>query len=77
MASFTEAAYIILKTEGKPLHSDEITRRAIAQNMIATNGKTPAGTMRASLYLENKRKIKSGKNTRFKQLPNNMWELSN
>jgi restriction system protein len=82
MASFTEAAYTILKAEGKPLTSQEITKRALEQKLIISQGKTPERTMWSSMFLENKRRLKRNQLPRFKQLPMSkrgsggfLWEL--
>ena len=50
MASFTEAAYIILKKQAKPMHARDICREAMSQKLIETQGKTPEHTMSASLF---------------------------
>jgi hypothetical protein len=39
MPSFTNAAYSILKEQGKPLSALEITDRALKRGLIATKGK--------------------------------------
>ncbi len=75
-SSFTQAAYLILKNEGKPLTSLELTHRAIEQGLITTKGKTPSATMWASLYTENRRKSKAGKPLRFKQGKLRVWGLT-
>ena len=46
---FLDAAEQVLKQEGQPLHYDEITRRAIAQGLITTQGQTPARTLNAQI----------------------------
>ena len=74
--SFTQAAYLVLKNEGKPLTSKEIAHRAISQGLIKTDGKTPSSTMWVSLYAENKRKSKAGKPLRFKQGTLRVWGLT-
>ncbi|MFC2032513.1 winged helix-turn-helix domain-containing protein [Chloroflexota bacterium] len=76
MASFPEAAYIVLKKARKPLNIAEITNKALSEGILVTQGKTPVRTMSASLYLENKRKFQRGRKTRFEFLGNNMWGLS-
>ena len=75
MVSFTEAAYAILKAEGRPLTTKEITQKAISRNLIKTQGKTPKETMYASIYLENKRKLKRGADPRFKKVGIDTWDL--
>jgi len=43
--TFREAAIKILKDEGKPMHYEEITKRALDQNLVQTKGETPEFTM--------------------------------
>ncbi len=45
--SMREAALKVLTLAGKPLHYQEITRRAIRAGLIRPEGKTPAYTLRA------------------------------
>ncbi|MEB3188373.1 MAG: winged helix-turn-helix domain-containing protein [bacterium] len=45
--SMREAAHKILALAGRPLHYQEITRRAIRAGLIRPEGKTPAYTLRA------------------------------
>jgi len=59
MKSFKDLAYTILKESGKPLHSKEITKRALKIGLI-TEGKTPEATMNAQLVVDiNTKKEKS------------------
>lgn len=51
MTTFKSIAYQILKDAGKPLHSKEITRRALASDLV-TEGKTPEATMNAILVVD-------------------------
>ncbi len=54
--TFKGVAYKILKEAGTPLHSDEITERAIKRGWLMTAGKTPTATMNAQLVVDvNKR----------------------
>ena len=76
MKSFVEAAYTILKSEGKPLSTREITIRAINDYLIKRQGKTPITTMWESLYLENKRRQIRKQPTRFRQIENYVWGLT-
>jgi len=76
MLSKTEAAYKILKVKRKPLHLNEIIDIAIRKNMIRTKGKTPAATLGADLYLENKRRKKQGRELRFRQVGPSVWALT-
>lgn len=60
MNSFKDIAYQILKAAGKPLHSKEITKIAIENGKLKTDGKTPWATMNASLITDvNSKKTKS------------------
>lgn len=59
MNSFKDIAYQILKGAGKPLHSKEITRIALASGLRSV-GKTPGKTMEAIIAADiKKRKEKS------------------
>ena len=81
MSSFTQAAYEILKVEGKPLSTKNILEKALSKGIIKTNGKTPEQTLWSSLYSENKRRLEShskGKvpKPRFKRDKNGVWSLT-
>lgn len=54
MAKFTflDAAYEILKTEGKPLKPEDINRRALDLGLLRTKGKTPEIVMVICLYFD-------------------------
>jgi hypothetical protein len=59
MITFKSIAYQILKEAGKPLHSKEITKRALERGLV-TDGKTPEATMNALLVVDiNKKKKES------------------
>jgi hypothetical protein len=58
MASFKMAAYEILKKSKEPLHAKEITRIALEQNLITTEGATPEQTMHAQIAVDIKNKGK-------------------
>ncbi len=61
MKTFKDLAFEILKEAGKPLHSREITKRALQKGLV-TEGKTPEATMNALLIVD----INNlGKNSRF------------
>jgi len=49
---FKDAAYVILKQAGTPLHYNEITERALRQGILGTSGKTPSSSMGALLYTD-------------------------
>jgi len=76
MLSKTEAAYKILKACKNPLHVKDIIKIALKKNMINTKGKTPHATLRADMYLENKRRKKRGKQCRFYQIGLGVWGLT-
>jgi DNA-directed RNA polymerase delta subunit len=76
MASFSTAAYDILRQEGKPLKANEILRRALAQGLITTQGKTPVRTMWSSMYQHTKFQVKDKRKAKFKYLGNNLWGLT-
>jgi hypothetical protein len=50
--TYLEAAVAVLKGSGTPMTASEITRRAIERRLLRTQGKTPAATMSARLYIE-------------------------
>jgi HB1, ASXL, restriction endonuclease HTH domain len=49
--TYYEAALQVLRAARRPLTTQEIADQALEQGLIAPNGKTPHGTMRAKLYL--------------------------
>lgn len=59
MTTFKSIAWQILKEAGKPLHSKEITKRALERGLLS-EGKTPEATMNAQLVVDiNTKKDKS------------------
>ena len=54
--SMKQAAARILEEAEGPLHTDEITKRALDRQLVRTKGKTPAATMAAQLAVAVKRK---------------------
>jgi len=76
MYSKIEAALIILKDQNKPLTARQIVEIALAKEIIETKGKTPASTMGADFYNENKRRIKKGLPIRFSNLGEGLWGLT-
>lgn len=56
MTSFKLAAIKILREAKEPLHYEEITKRALEQNLIETSGATPEATMNAQLSVDIKNK---------------------
>lgn len=63
--TFEEAAYQVLKQVGHPLHYNEITRLALEQSLIETEGKTPAATLNAQLAVSIKQAKEGGSPSRF------------
>lgn len=49
---FKDAAYEVLKSEGKPLHYNRITDLAISAGILDTSGQTPHASMGALLYTD-------------------------
>ena len=49
MCSFKIAAIKVLRKSKEPLHYDEITKRAIEQDLIVTSGATPDATMNSRI----------------------------
>ena len=49
---FKDAAYVILKEAGEPLHYNEITERALSKGILVTSGQTPNASMGALLYTD-------------------------
>ncbi len=60
--SFVDAAAKVLEEAGAPLHYQEITKRALAADLIESSGQTPAASMNAVLAVVLKRK---GEKSRF------------
>ncbi|MBN2566782.1 hypothetical protein JXB02_01695 [Candidatus Woesearchaeota archaeon] len=56
MVSFKLAAIKILREAKEPLHYEEITKRALENNMIETSGATPESTMNAQIAVDIKSK---------------------
>jgi restriction system protein len=52
--SYLDAAHHILREHGAPLHYEEITRRALAQSLIAPKGQSPVSVMASRLYVDTK-----------------------
>lgn len=52
--TYLDAAYTILQATGEPMHYEEITQRALDQELIAPQGRTPAATMGSRLYTDSK-----------------------
>lgn len=65
--SFTDAAEQVLSRlgDGQPMHSREITAKALELGLIRTSGRTPEATMYASVMEEIQRYKKRGEQPRF------------
>lgn len=50
--SFIDAAEKVLEDSGTPLHYREITQRALAQNLIKSDGKTPDASLNAVISVD-------------------------
>lgn len=70
--SFADATATILGKAGEPLHYKEITRRAVEQELIQTDGKTPESTLNAILAVDIKQR---GKNSRFVRIRPGVFAL--
>ncbi|MFC2031495.1 HTH domain-containing protein, partial [Chloroflexota bacterium] len=53
--TYLDAAYAILQGLGRPLRYEEITQRALDENLITPKGQTPAATMGSRLYVDTKK----------------------
>lgn len=62
--TYKDAAQQVLADWGRPLHYEEITRRAIDRDLINPQGMTPEATMGAQLYSDIKNR---GANSRFRK----------
>jgi len=56
MNTFKDVAYKLIQETGEPLHSTELTRRALSRGLLKTDGKTPSATMNAQLVMDIKTK---------------------
>ena len=74
--NFLDAAYHVLQSTGEMLHYREITRRALAQGLIQTKGKTPEATMRAQLGSSVKQATEGGPPSPFCHVGRGMWGLA-
>jgi len=73
--SFTNAAEVILREKGTPMHVKDIVNECLKRKLIQTSGKTPESTLGAALYHENKRKSEKGGKLRFKKVGPSTWAL--
>lgn len=76
--SFTDAAEKVLETlgNGNPMHYSDITKAAIGNAWLKTEGKTPDASMYAQIHMEIERYTKRGKQCRFVKLGRGMFGLS-
>ncbi|MBD2654481.1 restriction endonuclease [Synechocystis sp. FACHB-383] len=70
--TFAEAAILILKEAGEPLHYQEITRRILERSLVSTNGATPHNTLYAVMHLDEKQ---DNINSRFIKLKGGVFGL--
>jgi restriction system protein len=73
--TFLDAAYEILKQVGQPLHYREIVKRALAQELIESRGKTPEATMNAQLTAKIKRAAEGGPPSPFVRVGRGVFGL--
>ncbi len=52
MTTYLDAAYHILQQAGQPLRYEDITERALMQQLISPQGLTPEATMASRLYID-------------------------
>ena len=62
--SFKEAAILTLGQSKTPMSAEDIVDAAAQQGILYTEGKTPAATMGAQLYLD----IKNNKKAKFRNV---------
>jgi len=74
--TFTDAAYQLLKGSGEPRHYRWLTEEALKRGLIATEGKTPADTMYASIFTEIKNEIPGKRPSRFVKTGRGMFGLA-
>jgi len=73
--SFSDAAEVILRKEGKALTHRQLADKAIAKNLIHTESNTPHISMHVSLRSEIKRRAQRGEPQRFMFLGNGFFTL--
>src|SRR5215210_1238539 len=67
-----DAAETILESEGKPLHSSEITRLMLERGLWTTGGRTPQRTIDASIAVDIKNHDKA---SRFQRTDKGIFAL--
>jgi type III secretion system FlhB-like substrate exporter len=70
--NFKEAAYHILREEKRPLSAKEITKIALKDGLITSDGKTPDVTMAAVIYTDIKQK---GEKSSFAKIKRGLFGL--
>lgn len=72
MKTFKDLAFEILKQANKPLHTKEITKRALRMGLV-TEGKTPEATMNAQLIVDVNR---LGEKSRFIKIGPSTFDIN-
>ncbi|MDR1493998.1 MAG: hypothetical protein LBT05_14950 [Planctomycetaceae bacterium] len=67
-----DAAYQVLKEEGRPMRAKEITELALSRNYCILHGLTPDATISASIEIEIKRK---GEQSRFVKVDKGLFAI--
>jgi hypothetical protein len=70
--SFKEAAISILGQSQTPMSAEDIVDAAMAQGILHTDGKTPAATMAAQLYVD----IRNNKKSKFRKVGKGKFALA-
>ncbi|MCZ8252096.1 MAG: winged helix-turn-helix domain-containing protein [Hylemonella sp.] len=73
--SFTDAAEQLLRAAGKALSHKELTKRALAQKLVATESQTPHISMHVSIRSDMKRREQRGEPQRFVFLGDGLFSL--
>jgi hypothetical protein len=55
VATFVEAAELVLRAERTPLSKKEICQKAVERELLSSRGKTPAASISAAIYMSMKR----------------------
>ena len=70
--SFKEAAILTLGQSQTPMSAEDIVNAAMAQGILHTDGKTPAATMGARLYVD----IRDNKKSKFRKIGKGKFALA-
>lgn len=73
MSTLVNAIHTVLSKASEPLHYTEIARRVLADELWATDGKTPEATVRAALTIHIK---KHRKNAKFRRVGRGIFSLN-